>query len=220
MQARAWPSVSSRSAARVWPLTTFSVTPLSRSSSVSPTQTMGVSPAASAALIFRLTVSSVSAKYWRRSLWPMTTYCAPTSVSMDAEISPVYAPFSAKCRFCAPTFILVPFVSSTAVCRSTKGTSATTSQSAPATSGLSCASSSAAAFGPLFIFQFPAMTARRFALFINSLPLFSLCRPGRRWRAVLCPRETRATRRRRWRYASSYRRSRAAPRPPRCRRRR
>ena len=36
-----------------------------------------------------LTVSSVSAKYWRRSEWPMITYFTPASTSMPVEISPV-----------------------------------------------------------------------------------------------------------------------------------
>ena len=50
-----------------------SVTPASFCARSSPTQTMGVRPCASAALIFLLTLSSVSPKYCRRSEWPMMT---------------------------------------------------------------------------------------------------------------------------------------------------
>ena len=68
---------------------TSSVLPPSRSSSVSPMHTMGVSPAASAASVRLFTVSSVSPKYCLRSLCPMMTYFTPYSLSIAAEISPV-----------------------------------------------------------------------------------------------------------------------------------
>ncbi len=53
-----------------WRLTTASVWPASRSCSVSPTQTMGVRPAASARCAFCATTWSVSPWYWRRSECP------------------------------------------------------------------------------------------------------------------------------------------------------
>ena len=80
--------MQSASAPCTWPLTNDWVSPASFCSSDSPTQTMGVRPASRAALVFLLTVSSVSAKYWRRSLWPRMTYWAsPTSIA--ALTSPV-----------------------------------------------------------------------------------------------------------------------------------
>ena len=72
-----------------WRRRTSSVRPASRSSRTSPTQTIGISPASSATLSLRLTVSSVSPKYWRRSEWPMMTCVQPAARSMPAEISPV-----------------------------------------------------------------------------------------------------------------------------------
>ena len=56
---------------------------------------MGCSPAASAAGTFSWSALSISQLYSRRSEWPSTTACTPSSVSMAAETSPVKAPFSA-----------------------------------------------------------------------------------------------------------------------------
>ena len=55
-------------------------------------QTIGVSPAANAAPILRLTVASVSPNSVRRSEWPMMTYSAPASRIIGALTSPVNAP--------------------------------------------------------------------------------------------------------------------------------
>src|ERR1039457_2780594 len=52
---------------------TASVSPDSRSANRSPTHTMGVRPASSAAMVRCSTVSLVSSKYWRRSLCPTRT---------------------------------------------------------------------------------------------------------------------------------------------------
>ena len=57
---------------------------------------MGVSPALSAAKIRRLTVSSVSPKYWRRSLCPMMTWLQPVAAIIGPETSPVNAPESSQ----------------------------------------------------------------------------------------------------------------------------
>ena len=118
---------------------------------------MGVRPFATAARTFLLTVSSVSAKYWRRSEWPSTTYCAPTALSMSAEISPVKAPLFSQCMFCAPTLMLLPLAAAATATRSTNGTQTTTSHWASATLDLSASTSSAPSQGSLFIFQLPAM---------------------------------------------------------------
>src|ERR1700687_4138982 len=56
---------------------------------VESAQTMGMSPASMADLSLRLTVSSVSPKYWRRSECPMMTWVTPTASNMLAHISPV-----------------------------------------------------------------------------------------------------------------------------------
>ena len=146
-----------------------SVTPSSRCSSDSPTQRIGVMPASSAACSFLLTVWSVSAKYSRRSLWPMTTYCTPISRSISALTSPVKAPLGSKCMFCAPTRMLVPLVAAIATRRSTYGTQITTSQFASFTSGLISSIREQACEGVLFIFQFPAITVRLKVLFMMNL---------------------------------------------------
>ena len=91
---RAWPSCRCRWprwARRRWPpcaassgcsstspgascrASTSSVSPASRSASVSPTHMMGSRPWSSAAWTFFCTLSSVSPKSWRRSEWPMMT---------------------------------------------------------------------------------------------------------------------------------------------------
>jgi hypothetical protein len=80
--------------AMIWALTTDRVCPDSRCSRVSPTHTMGNKPAARAALVLSATKASVSAKYCRRSLWPMMTAVQPASLSMGALTSPVNAPVS------------------------------------------------------------------------------------------------------------------------------
>ena len=150
--------------------TSSSVTPCSRWSRLSPTQMMGFRPPARAALVRLLTVSLVSAKYWRRSLWPMTTYSTPRSVSMSALISPVKAPDFSKWTFSAPTWMLVPLVISTAVTRSVKGTQMTTSQPASLTAGISSLMRALASVAVLFIFQLPAMMALRFCLSMVITP--------------------------------------------------
>ena len=76
--------------------TSSSVTPSSRWARFSPTHTMTFSPAARAAFVRLFTVSSVSAKYWRRSEWPVMTYSTPRSTSISALISPVKAPLFSK----------------------------------------------------------------------------------------------------------------------------
>ncbi len=71
-------------------------------------QTRAINPFRSAAATLRATVSSVSPKWVRRSLWPSSTRWAPQSRTMSGETSPVHAPWSAQCMFCAPIFTFVP----------------------------------------------------------------------------------------------------------------
>ena len=61
-----------------------------------------------AAFTFLLTVSSVSAKYCLLSECPIITYSTPMHLSIGPETSPVNAPFSSKCIFCAPILMFVP----------------------------------------------------------------------------------------------------------------
>src|SRR4051812_21240816 len=75
-----------------WSSITASVRPASRSASDSPTQTIAPRPAASAARAFLPTLSLVSPKNCRRSLWPTIAQLAPASASRSAETSPVHAP--------------------------------------------------------------------------------------------------------------------------------
>ena len=73
---------------------TFSVSFASLCSNVSPTQTIGFRPSSKEAFIFRLTVSSVSAKYCLLSEWPIITYSVFIDLSILGDTSPVYAPDS------------------------------------------------------------------------------------------------------------------------------
>lgn len=66
--------------------------------------------------------------------------------------------------------MLVPAHFSTAVQRLVNGVQMTTSQPAPCTAGTSASMRDAASVAVLFIFQLPAMTALRFALFIVYSP--------------------------------------------------
>ena len=72
-----------------WRSTTASVRPSSRSTSVSPTHTMGISPAASAAMTLCATKASLSWKWCLRSLWPTMAQEHPASRSIRGLISPV-----------------------------------------------------------------------------------------------------------------------------------
>ena len=83
--------------------------PVSYSRRVSPMHTSAIRPWANAALTLRATVSSVSLKNVRRSLWPSSTIEAPQSFTMSGETSPVHAPLSSQCMFWAPIFTRVPF---------------------------------------------------------------------------------------------------------------
>ena len=76
--------------------------PRSRSSSVSPTQRIGWSPASSAAghLLLRARGRSRRSTGAARS-GPSTTPRTPSSVSIGADTSPVNAPVSSWCMFCA-----------------------------------------------------------------------------------------------------------------------
>ena len=64
-------------------------------------QTIGMSSAAIAARVFRLTHSSVSPNSRRRSEWPTMTWLAPASLIIAALTSPVNAPSRSKYRSCA-----------------------------------------------------------------------------------------------------------------------
>ena len=70
-------------------LKTSSVNPASRSSSTSPTHTIGVNPACRAAFNLKLTVSSDSPKYCRRSECPIITCVQPVLLSILHDTSPV-----------------------------------------------------------------------------------------------------------------------------------
>ncbi len=123
------------------------VMPCSRCSRVSPTQRMTVSPASRAARVRSWTVTSVSPKYWRRSLWPMMTIFTPMAASISALTSPVKAPDLAQWQFSAPIWMLVPSAASWAALRSTKGVQATTSTVASFTRGAMALMSSLASAG-------------------------------------------------------------------------
>src|SRR5690606_16793424 len=75
----------------------------SPTSSASPTQRIGMSPARIAAAVFAATTSSVSPNIRRRSACPTSTYRHPSSARTAAETSPVNAPESCSETSCAPT---------------------------------------------------------------------------------------------------------------------
>jgi hypothetical protein len=75
---------------------------VSRSSAVSPTQTIGTSECLIAAAVLAATTSSVSLCSVRRSEWPMITYSHSSALRNAPEISPVYAPESWEDRSCPP----------------------------------------------------------------------------------------------------------------------
>src|SRR5512135_44376 len=149
--------------------TTSNVFPPSRSGSVSPTQRMGVSPAASAARTFRFTASSVSAKYCRRSEWPMMQWVAPASFSIRVDTSPVYAPSSAKWTFWDATPMPLPWTScDTAPIDGYGGARTISTPRTPATSGRKALTKAPASPAVLYIFQLPAMTGTRIQLALET----------------------------------------------------
>src|SRR5450759_413311 len=152
---------------------TASVLPASRSASISPTQTMGFRPAASDATVFCRTVSPVSPKNWRRSLWPMMTHPAPTAAIMGAETSPVNAPSFFQYTSWAPIPTLLPLVAATAAAMFTNVGAITTSQcAAPATRGQNFSKKAVVSLADLYIFQLPAITGFLIRLGLKSSLLF------------------------------------------------
>src|ERR1017187_5697893 len=142
-----------------WLASTASVLPLSRSANSSPTHTIGVRPNSSAAWVRLRTVASVSLKYWRRSLWPMMVWLAPTALIMGPEILPVKAPSLAHPIFCAPTRLFDPLTAATAASRFVKGGQITISQCEDfSTSGRNFSKNAVVSAGVLYIFQLPDMT--------------------------------------------------------------
>src|SRR3954453_12917673 len=152
-------SATASAIARTWRSRTCSVSPASRSNSVSPTQAIAHRPDSSAALARCAVVSSVSPKYWRRSECPTSDPATPRSRSMGGAISPVKAPSDAQCVFCAQTEMLVPPRMASACTSDVNGghTATSTSSTVPsaATSSWQNASVSDAV---LNIFQLPAMS--------------------------------------------------------------
>ena len=149
-------STSARSAS-IWRLSTASVSPASRWSSVSPTQRMGRRPAPSSAGTLRASASSVSQKRARRSEWPTIAPATPSSRSIGIAISPVNAPESASWTFWAAIRTGERRVRSAAAARAVAGgqiTSSTPSSSPIAPRKRSRNSSVSATV--LCIFQFAA----------------------------------------------------------------
>ncbi len=80
----------------IWPITLSSVPPASRSSSVSPTQAIGVMPCFWIADTLAATMSSVSPNSSRRSLCPAMTYLTSSLARNTGDTSPVNAPLSSQ----------------------------------------------------------------------------------------------------------------------------
>src|ERR1039457_2137541 len=155
------------SAMEVWRSRTSVVWLASRSASSSPTQTMGMRPWARADLSLRLTLSSVSLKYWRRSLWPMSTWVTPRALSISGEVSPVQAPWFSQCISCAATRMgWLRAASTTAGSSVGEAQSTTSAWLWGAASGRNALMKATASSGVLYIFQLAAMSFLRGILFI------------------------------------------------------
>ena len=142
----------------IWDFTTSKCLAALRSASFSPIQKMIRKPWARAVSTFLARLSSVSLKYSRRSECPKIVVFTPIDSSIEADTSPVKAPFSAKCMFWAATMIGLPLVFSTAKARFTKEGAITTSACVCGSFSSRAAISWADWVASLFIFQLPAIT--------------------------------------------------------------
>ena len=123
---------------------------------------IGFRPCASAAFTRRFTVSSVSPKNWRRSLWPMMTYCARLGDLRDAD-------FAGERALLLPVHVLRADARSSirasarcTSCRNTNGGQTIFSTPAmPSTRSRSASHSASASARSVFIFQLPAMIGVR-----------------------------------------------------------
>ena len=142
---------------------TVRVRPASRSASVSPMQTTGSRPVRHAASALARTMASVSPQSVRRSECPTMIWLAPASLSISAEMSPVWAPLAAAWQFWPPTRTPLPFTALAMPISSVAGGQIRTSRSVqPACftpSATPPASARASAARP-FIFQLPAISGR------------------------------------------------------------
>ena len=133
---------------------------------VSPTQTMGIRPWASAALIFLLTPSSVSPKYWRRSrvadddvAGQPLQHGGRHLAGEGAALGPVHV-LRADADLRTPIF--APASASATAGRHTNGGQTTVSHLAIRREhGRSARTNSTASAGVLFIFQLPARMGLR-----------------------------------------------------------
>src|SRR5690606_30388140 len=119
-------------------------------------------PAFCAATNFAATISSVSPNSVLRSECPTSTCEQPTSCNMGPDTSPVKAPCSAWCRFCAPSRREDPAMAAATCARCTKAghTSTSTASSSAANPPLRAwTRASACAFWPC-IFQLAATSGR------------------------------------------------------------
>src|SRR6478736_2900611 len=154
---------SPSSAPLSWRAQTSSVFPASRSSSISPTQSIGVAPAARSAITFFAVSASVSPKTWRRSLWPTNAPVAPAARASGIEVAPVNAPFGSQCTSCAPTLMSSrPWKAWAAASIETAGGKNQSSRSARAgVAARNCFANSRDSSGPMCIFQFAAKVSFR-----------------------------------------------------------
>src|ERR671925_814773 len=154
-----WSSWTTTRSASTCRRTTASVSPASRSPSVSPTQAMTLRPPSSAPSTRSAAVSSVSANICRRSEWAMIAPVTPSSRSIGAETSPVYGPSPAQWTFWAKTATDVPASTVIAWWRDVYGGQTTTSTPSISPSrSRSAAQNSAVSEAPLNIFQLPAIS--------------------------------------------------------------
>src|ERR671923_2207599 len=154
-----WSSWTTTRSASTCRRTTASVSPASRSASVSPTHAITLRPPSSTPSTRRAAVSSVSANICRRSEWAIIAPVTPSSRSIGAETSPVYGPSPAQWTFWAKTATDVPASTVIAWWRDVYGGQTTTSTpSISASLSRGAGQNSAVSEAPLNIFQLAAIS--------------------------------------------------------------
>jgi len=91
----------------------------------------------------------------------MITYFTPSAFSIGPLISPVNAPLSSKCMFCAPIAIVVPSAAFTRAGRFVNGAQMTLSTPGRSALPFTSAKNASASETVLNIFQLPAMIGVR-----------------------------------------------------------
>ncbi len=162
------------------PRITSSRRPSRRSVSVSPTHRTGTRPVSRARCTLREVSSLVSPNTWRRSECPTSTWVAPASAAMAAEISPVNAPLSSQWMFCTPRLTPTrPRRHSWATLRDAAGGKTRIETASGPARGSKRSKNARVSEGPMCIFQLPAITGLMCSLRIRTTPRRQAALPRR-----------------------------------------